>query len=68
MDLLRVWPSLRHHPLLSGKSVALVGVSTIVSDSDAYFFEIGEPRYWQRREDETTVVGVGGIGGSIEQG
>lgn len=68
MDLLRVLPSFRHQPLLSGKSVALVGVSTIVSDSDAYFFEIGKPRYWQRREDGTTVVGVGGIGGSIEQG
>jgi 8-oxo-dGTP pyrophosphatase MutT (NUDIX family) len=29
--------------------------------------DFGKPRYWQRREDGSTVVGVGGIGGSIER-
>lgn len=71
MDLYQILPNLRHHPLLTGKLVALVGVSTIVRDEAAYYFEIGKPKYWQRSNedgDETTVVGVGGIGGTIKQG
>lgn len=71
MDLFQALPALRRHPLLSGKKVALIGVSTIAHDDAACYFEIGKPKYWQRCEDgttTTTTVGVGGIGGSIEQG
>jgi 8-oxo-dGTP pyrophosphatase MutT (NUDIX family) len=75
MDLFQALPALRRHPLLREKAVALVGVSTVVRDEAAHYFEIGKPKYWQRRsegedgdEDETTIVGVGGIGGSIERG
>ncbi len=71
MDLFQALPSLRRHPLLSGKTVALIGVSTIARDEAACYFEIGKPKYWQRQgEDENpiTKIGVGGIGGSIEQG
>jgi 8-oxo-dGTP pyrophosphatase MutT (NUDIX family) len=71
MDLFQALPFLHRYPLLSGKTVALVGVSTIARDETAYYFEIGKPKYWQRRredEDGGTVIGVGGIGGSIEQG
>ena len=50
MDLFDAFPALRRHPLLSGKKVALIGVSTIVCDDTACYFEIGKPRYWQRRE------------------
>ncbi len=53
---------------MRGKTVALVGVSTIVHDGAACYFEIGKKKYWQPREDGTTVVGVGGIGGTIERG
>jgi len=67
MDLFRALPALRHHPLLSGKRVALVGISTIVHDGAACYFEIGKPTYWQRRQDGATVVGIGGIGGAIER-
>ncbi len=68
MDLFDAFPALRRHPLLSGKRVALIGVSTIVCDDTACYFEIGKPKYWRRREDGATIVGVGGIGGSVERG
>lgn len=68
MNLFDAFPALRRHPLLSGKRVALIGVSTIVCDDTACYFEIGKPRYWQRREDGATIVGVGGIGGGVERG
>ena len=76
MDLFQALPALRRHPLLSGKNVALIGVSTIVRDDAACYFEIGKPKYWQRCEGgaitttttTTTIVGVGGIGGSIKRG
>lgn len=65
MDLFQALPALRHHPLLDGKRIALVGVSTIVHDDGAHYFEISKPKYWRRCEDGTTSVGVGGIGGGI---
>lgn len=68
MDLFQALPALRHHPLLSGKKVALVGVSTIVRDDDAYYFEVSKTKYWRQRADGITIVGVGGIGGGIKQG
>jgi 8-oxo-dGTP pyrophosphatase MutT (NUDIX family) len=73
MDLYQALPRLRHHPLLSGKRISLVGVSTIVRDDARLYFEIGKPKYWRRREgatpgSSTTVVGVGGIGGALEPG
>jgi 8-oxo-dGTP pyrophosphatase MutT (NUDIX family) len=67
MDLFQALPALRHHPLLDGKRIALVGVSTIVHDDGAHYFEISKPKYWRRCEDGTTSVGVGGIGGGIRQ-
>jgi len=68
MDLFTAVPALRHHPLLRGKHVALVGVSTIVRDETASYFEISKPKYWRPSEDGNMVVGVGGIGGTIERG
>ena len=71
MNLFDALPALRRHSLLRGKQVALVGVSTIVRDEAATYFEIGKPKYWQRSVkggDETTIVGVGGIGGTIKRG
>ena len=68
MDLFQALPALRHHPLLSDKKVALIGVSTIVRDDEAHYFEISKQKYWKQREDGTTILGVGGIGGGIKQG
>ena len=67
MNLFQALPALRRHPFLRGKTIALVGVSTIACDGAACYFEIGKAKYWQRRENGTTVIGVGGIGGSIRQ-
>jgi 8-oxo-dGTP pyrophosphatase MutT (NUDIX family) len=68
MDLFQTLPALRRHSLLGGKKVALVGVSAVVRDDEAHYFEISKPKYWEQREDGTTTIGVGGIGGGIEQG
>lgn len=68
MDVFHALPALRHHPLLSDKSIALIGISTIPWDDTACLFEIAKPKYWRQREDGSTVVGIGGIGGTIERG
>lgn len=68
MDLFEALPALRRHPLLSGKQVTLIGVSAIVCDDAACYFEVGKRKNWKARDDGTTLVGLGGIGGSIKQG
>jgi len=70
-DLFEALPTLRRvsHPLLSGRSIRLIGVAAILYDGEAYyFFEVNGPRYWARRPDGTLSIGIGGIGGRIEQG
>jgi 8-oxo-dGTP pyrophosphatase MutT (NUDIX family) len=69
-DLFEALPTLRRvsHPLLSGRRVRLIGVSAILYDDEAYYFEVNKPRYWARRPDGTLSIGIGGIGGRIEQG
>ncbi len=69
-DLFVLMPSLRRvsHPLLTGKRVILVGVSAVLHDDDAYYFEVTRPRHWGLRPDGTRAVGIGGIGGRIEAG
>jgi 8-oxo-dGTP pyrophosphatase MutT (NUDIX family) len=72
MDFFQALPAFRHHPLLTAKTVALVGVSTIPCEKTACYFEIGKPKYWQRIQQgeraDVTRIGVGGIGGTIERG
>lgn len=69
-DLFEALPTLRRvsHPLLSGRSIRLIGVSAILYDDEAYYFEVNKPRYWVHRPDGTLSIGIGGIGGRIEQG
>lgn len=68
MDLLDALPALRQEPLLADRTIALVGVSAILHDDNAYYFEVGKPSYWARRADGTLSVGIGGIGGRPEPG
>jgi len=68
MNLFQALPALRRHPLLRGKKISLVGVSTIAHDDAAHYFEINKPKYWRTRDDGATTVGVSGIGGGIERG
>ncbi len=56
------------HPLLMGRRIALIGVSVLLRDDDAWYFEIQRPRYWARRPDGLPSVGIGGIGGSLRVG
>jgi 8-oxo-dGTP pyrophosphatase MutT (NUDIX family) len=71
MDFFEALPNLRQHALLRDKMIALVGVSAIVRDETAHYFEIGKPKYWRRPpegEVGPTRIGVGGIGGTIKRG
>jgi 8-oxo-dGTP pyrophosphatase MutT (NUDIX family) len=68
MDLFQALPALRHYPLLNEKRIALIGISTIVHDDAATYFEISKPKYWKQRKDGSTSLGIGGIGGGIKQG
>lgn len=69
-NLFSLLPSLRdvEHPLLADQRVTLVGVSAVLYDEEAYYFEVKRPRFWARREEGTISVGVGGIGGKVEAG
>ncbi|MGD1995552.1 MAG: NUDIX domain-containing protein [Anaerolineae bacterium] len=69
-DLFALLPSLRAvgHPLLTNRRVTLVGVSVILYDEEAYYFEIQRPRHWARRSAGTLSIGIGGIGGKLSAG
>jgi 8-oxo-dGTP pyrophosphatase MutT (NUDIX family) len=54
--------------LLTGRRVILVGVSAVLYDEQAFYFEVTRPRHWGRRSDGGQIVGIGGIGGRIEPG
>jgi len=69
-DLFALMPALRHvsHPLMADRQVILVGVSAVLYDDEAYYFEVSRPRHWGQLPDGTRAVGIGGIGGRIETG
>jgi len=68
-DLFALLPALEgSHPLLTGQRIALIGVSVLLRDDDAWYFEVQRPRYWARRPDGVLSVGIGGIGGGLHAG
>jgi hypothetical protein len=69
-DLFALLPALERtsHPLLNARRIIAVGVSGLLYDERAFFFEVTHPRHWGRRADGVRIVGVGGIGGRIEPG
>lgn len=68
MNLFDAVPALHRHSLLAGKDIRVVGASTIAGDPASLYFEIGKPKYWRTRADGSTIVGLGGIGGTLEHG
>lgn len=46
----------------------ITGVSALLYDEAYIYFEVSKPKHWQRRADGVFFVGLGGIGGSIEEG
>lgn len=68
-DLFALLPALEDaHPLLTGRRIALIGVSVILRDDDGWYFEVQRARHWARRADGTVSVGIGGIGGGLHAG
>ena len=65
-----VYPRLRKHidRLCQGESWHIVGASAILRDEEAYYFEITKPKFWDKDEEGHVLVGIGGIGGGIEEG
>ena len=68
MDLFQAFPPLRKRSSLSEKKIALVGISAIVWDDAGSYFEIGKPRYWKETEEGSTIIGLGGLGGTLKPG
>ena len=68
MDLFQALPPLRKLSSLREKRIALVGISaTVWYDARAYF-EIGKPRYWKTDDAGHTIIGLGGLGGTLKPG
>jgi len=69
-ELFDVYPQLgqRIDALCEGVPWCVTGVSALLHDDDAFYFELTKPKHWRHRADGTTLVGIGGIGGSIEPG
>ncbi len=68
-DLFASLPSLEGaHPLLTGRRIALIGVSVLLRDDDAWYFEVQRPRRWARRPNGVLSIGIGGIGGGLQAG
>lgn len=45
----------------------VTGASALVYDDlGRFYLELTKPKHWTRRDDGTVVVGIGGIGGSVE--
>lgn len=68
MELSEAFPELGKFPQFEDKRISLVGVSAILYDDEAYYFEVGRPRFWARRASGVRSVGIGGIGGRVEVG
>ena len=68
--IMGAYPRLRQRidRLCQGESWHIVGASAIVQDEKAYYFEITKPKFWDEDEDGHVLIGIGGIGGSIEEG
>jgi len=54
--------------LCQGRPWGVVGASAIVRDEEAYYFEISKAKFWTEEDDGRISVGIGGIGGHIEEG
>ena len=69
-ELFDVYPQLgqRIDDLCQGVPWRVTGVSALLHDGDAFYFELTKPKHWRHREDGATLVGLGCIGGSIEPG
>lgn len=68
MELSEAFPELGALAQFEDKRISLVGVSAILYDDEAYYFEVGWPRFWARRASGVRSVGIGGIGGRVETG
>lgn len=67
--LFAAYPALceRLDALCGGRTWCLTGVSALVYDEARHYFEITKPKHWRRLPDGRLEVGLGAIGGSIEE-
>ena len=56
------------HNIVDGNRMPSRGGWECFDGDDACIFEIAKKKYWKQREDGSTVIGMGGIGGGIERG
>jgi len=67
-EMLSDYPELaqRIGALCQGANWCITGVSALIHDERAFYFEITKPKHWIKRRDGATQVGLGGVGGSLE--
>lgn len=69
--LFQAYPALQEavDTLCGGVSWCITGASVLLYDeTNALYLELTKPKHWQERPDGSTVIGIGGLGGSLEQG
>jgi hypothetical protein len=68
--LFRAYPALGEmlDALCAGRTWCLTGVSALLHDGARDYWEITKPKHWQRLPDGRVQVGIGAIGGSLEEG
>ena len=55
--------------LSGGAPWCVTGASVLLHDADGvHYFELTKPKHWSARPDGAMAVGIGGIGGSLEEG
>lgn len=69
-ELFAVYSTLKERidNLCAGVPWCVTGVSALVHDERAFYFELTKPKHWRERPEGTVVAGIGGVGGSLELG
>jgi NUDIX domain-containing protein len=68
MDLFQAFPNLRKQTSMGDKKIALLGISATAWDDAGAYFEIGKPKYWKADDAGNTIIGLGGLGGTLKPG
>ncbi len=60
MDVFEAFPQLSEKtaPVMAGRSLRLIAVSGIVYDESAFYFELGQERFWARTPENEVTIGV----------
>ncbi len=69
MDFFDAFPYFRmvDDPALSERALRLLTLSALPYDADAYYFELGQEKYWARGAEGQLLIGVGALQVQLER-